>query len=123
MEPHIIPLKVRLAVALKVEAKWQVYVRDYEHWNLLLYRILMLYWAYTCNFAVYCVLFVMMSTNIEKIQLFQRREMSWQVTVFSGRKLGQYADQELLKSLFQNKTLDLRLKYMLIQVHDQQGQQ
>ena len=39
--------------------------------------------------------------------------------VFSGRKLGQYADQELLKSLFQNKTPDLRLKYILIQVHDQ----
>ena len=31
---------------------------------------------------------------------------------FSGRKLGQYADQELLKSLFQNKTPDLRLKYI-----------
>ena len=42
--------------------------------------------------------------------------------VFSGRKLGQYADQELLKSLFQNKTPDLSLKYILIQVHDQQGQ-
>ena len=41
----------------------------------------------------------------------------------SGRKLGQYADQELLKSLFQNKTPDLSLKYILIQVHDQQGQQ
>ena len=32
----------------------------------LLYRILILYWAYTCNFVVYCVLLVMMSTNIEK---------------------------------------------------------
>ena len=42
---------------------------------------------------------------------------------FSGRKLGQYADQALLKSsLFQNKTPDLSLKYILIQVHDQQGQ-
>ena len=38
MEPHIIPLKVRLAVALKEEAKWQVFVRDCEHW--FLYRIL-----------------------------------------------------------------------------------
>ena len=28
------------------------------------------------QFVVYCVLFVMMSTNIEKIQLFQRRDMS-----------------------------------------------
>ena len=44
----------------------------------------------------------------------------WFVYVFSGRKLGRYADQELLKSIFQNKTLDL---HILIQVHDQQGQQ
>ena len=36
-------------------------------------------------------------------------------------KLGQYADQELLKSLFQNKTPDLRLKYILIQVHAPAG--
>ena len=43
--------------------------------------------------------------------------------VFSGRKLGQYAGQELLKPLFQNKTPDLSLKYILIQVHDQHGQQ
>ena len=42
--------------------------------------------------------------------------------VFSGRKLGQYADQELLKSLFQNKTPALSLKYILIQVNDQQDQ-
>ena len=66
VEPHIIPLKVRLAVALKEEAKWQVFVRVCGHWILLLYRILKLYWAYTCNFVVYCVLFVMMSTNIVK---------------------------------------------------------
>ena len=60
---------------------------------------------------MYCVLFVMTSTNIEKkIQLFQRRDMSWQLMFFSGRKLGHYADQELfklLKSLFQNKTPDI----------------
>ena len=31
VEPHIVPLKVRLAVALKEEAKLQVFVRDYEH--------------------------------------------------------------------------------------------
>ena len=75
------------------------------------------------QFVVYCVLFVMMSTNIEKNQLFQRRDMSWQLMSFSGHKLGQYADQALLKSsLFQNKTPDLSLKYILIQVHDQQGQ-
>ena len=33
-----------------------------------------------------------------------------------------YADEELLKSLLQ-KTPDLSLKFILIQVHDQQGQQ
>ena len=32
-------------------------------------------------------------------------------------------DQEVLKSLFQNKTPDLSLKYILIQVHEQQDQQ
>ena len=42
--------------------------------------------------------------------------------VFSGRKLGQCADLELLKSLFQNKTPDLNVKYILINVHDQQSQ-
>ena len=67
------------------------------------------------QFVVYCVLFVMMSTNIEKNSAVSE--------LFSGRKLGQYADQELLKSLFQNKTADVSLKYMLIQVHDRQGQQ
>ena len=49
VEPHIIPLKVRLAVALKEEAKWKVFVRDRERWIVSLYRILILYWAYTCN--------------------------------------------------------------------------
>ena len=37
--------------------------------------------------------------------------MSWQLMFFSGRKLGQYGDLELLKSLFQNKTPDLSFKY------------
>ena len=52
--------------------------------------------------------------------------MSWQLTVFSGRKLGQYADQELGSDLeipFPNKTSDLSVKYILINVHNQQGQQ
>ena len=40
---------------------------------------------------------------------------------FSGRNLGQYADQELLKSLFQTKTPDLSLKYILIQMHAPAG--
>ena len=34
----------------------------------------------------------------------------------SGRKLGQYADQELLKFLCQNKTPDSSLKFILTQV-------
>ena len=66
------------------------------------------------QFVVYCALPVMMSTNI---QLFQRRDLCWQLMFFfSGRKHGQYADQELLKSLFQNTTPDLSLKYILIYV-------
>ena len=68
------------------------------------------------QFVVSCVLFVMKSTNI---QLFQRRDMYWRLMVFTGRKLGQYADQELLKSLFQNKTPDL----IKLEIYDQQGQQ
>ena len=52
VKPDIIPLKVRLAVALKEAAKWQVFVTDCEHWILLLYRILILYWAYTCNSVI-----------------------------------------------------------------------
>ena len=50
--PHIIPLKVRLAVGLKEEAKWQEFVRDCEQWILLRYRILILYWAYTCESVI-----------------------------------------------------------------------
>ena len=76
--------------------------------------------------VVYCVLFIMMSTNIEKklkIQLFQRRDVLTAYGFLSGRKLGQYSDQELLKPLSQNKTPDLSLKYILIQMLDQKGQQ
>ena len=76
------------------------------------------------QFVVYCVLFVMMSTNIEKNSaVSEEGHVLTAYGFFSGRKLGQYADQELLKSLFQNKTPDLSFKYILIQVHDQQGQQ
>ena len=75
------------------------------------------------QFVVYCVLFVMMATNIEKNSAVSEEGYVLTAYVFfSGRKLGQYADQELLKCLFQNKTPDLSLKYILIQVHDQQGQ-
>ena len=73
---------------------------------------------------VYCVLFVMMSTKIEKNSAVSEQGHVWTAYVFfSGRKLGQYADQELSKYLFQNKTPDLSLKYILIQVLDQQAQQ
>ena len=51
VEPHFNPVKGRL-VALKEEAKWQVFVRDCEHWILLHYRILIVYWAYTCNSVI-----------------------------------------------------------------------
>ena len=44
------------------------------------------------KFVVYCVLFVMMSTNIEKNSAVPEEDMSWQLMIFSGRKLGQYAD-------------------------------
>ena len=54
---------------------------------------------------VYCVLFVMMSTNIEKNSAVSEEGYVLTAYVFfSGRKLDQYADQEVLKSLFQNKT-------------------
>ena len=72
------------------------------------------------QFVVYCVLFVMMSTNIEKNSaVSEEGHVLIAYRIFSGPKLGKYADQELLKSLFQNKTPDLSLKYILIQVHDQ----
>ena len=67
-----------------------------------------------------------MSTDIEKklkIQLFQRRDVLTAYGFLSGRKLGQYSDQELLKPLSQNNTPDLSLKYILIQMLDQKGQQ
>ena len=76
------------------------------------------------QFVVYCVLFVMMSTNIEKNSaVSEEGHVLTAYGFFSSRKLGQYADQEVLKPLFQNKTPELRLKYILIQVYDQQGQQ
>ena len=74
------------------------------------------------QFVVYCVLFVMMSTNIDKNSAVS--EEGHVLTAYDFfMAVGQYANQELLKSLFQNKTPDLSLKYILIQAHDQQGQQ
>ena len=75
------------------------------------------------QFVVYCVLFVMMSTNIEKNSAVSEEGCLDSLWFLSGRKLGQYTDQELLKSLCQNKIPDISLKYILIQVHDHQGQQ
>ena len=76
------------------------------------------------QFVVYCVLFVMISTKIEKkFGCFSGGTCLDCLWFLSGRKPGQDADQELLKSLFQNKTPDLSLKYTLIQILDQQGQQ
>ena len=75
------------------------------------------------HFVVYCVLFVTMSTNTEKNSaVSDERHVLTAYGFFSGRKLGHYADQELLKSLFQNKTPDLSLKNILSQVHDQRDQ-
>ena len=63
------------------------------------------------QFVVYCVLFVMMSTNIEKNSAVS--EEGHVLTAYkwflSGCTLGQYADQELLKSRCQNKTPELSL--------------
>ena len=54
------------------------------------------------HFVVYCVLFVMMSTNIEKNSaVSEEGHVLIAYRIFCGPKLGQYADQELLKSLFQ----------------------
>ena len=59
------------------------------------------------QFVVYCVLFVMLSTNIEKNSAVSEEGHVLTAYGFFGRKLVQYADQELLKSLSQNKTPDL----------------
>ena len=49
------------------------------------------------QFVVYCVLFVMMSTNIEKNSaVSEEGHVLTAYGFFSGRKLGQYADQEFL---------------------------
>ena len=66
--------------------------------------------------VVYCVLFVMMSTNTEKKEKIsavseEAHLLTAYVFFFSGRKHGQYADQELLKSLLQNKTPLIRCQF------------
>ena len=58
------------------------------------------------QFVVYCVLFVMMSANIENNSAVSEKGCLDSLWFLSGFKLGLYADQELLKSLCQNKTPD-----------------
>ena len=76
------------------------------------------------QFVVYCVLFVVMSTNNEKNSAVS--EEGHVLTAYGFFLVVSLASMqmklELLKSLFQNKSPDVCLKYMLIQVHDQQGQ-
>ena len=66
------------------------------------------------------MLFVMMSTDTEKKKKKksavseEAQVLTAYVFFFSGRKHGQYADQELLKSLLQNETPDSNSKYILI---------
>ena len=67
------------------------------------------------QFVVYCVLFVMMSTNIEKNSAVSKEGhvlTAYGFYLIVSLASGQYADQELLKSLCQNKTPDLNLKYI-----------
>ena len=72
---------------------------------------------------VYCVLFVMMSNNIEKKSAVSGdRHVLIAYDFFLVVSLASM-QIKFLKSFFQNKTPDLRLKYILIQVYDQQGQQ
>ena len=48
------------------------------------------------QFLVFCVLFVMMLTNVEKNSaVSEEGHILTAYVIFSGRKLGQYADQEL----------------------------
>ena len=68
------------------------------------------------QFVVYCVLFVMMSTDIVKNSaVSEEGHVFTNYGFFSGRRLGQYADKQLLKSLSQNKTPDLNVKYIVDQ--------
>ena len=47
------------------------------------------------QFVVYCVLFVMMSTNIEKNSAVSEKGRLDSLWFFSGRKLGQCTNQKL----------------------------
>ena len=76
------------------------------------------------QFVVYCVLFVMMSTNIEKNSAVS--EEGHVLTAYGFYLVVSLASMQIKSSwnpLYQNKTPDLSLKYILIQVHDQQGKQ
>ena len=59
-------------------------------------------------FVVYCLFFVMMSTNTEKNSaVSEQGHVLTAYVFFPWSKLSQYADQELLKSLSQDTTPDL----------------
>ena len=76
------------------------------------------------QFVVFCVLFVMILTNIKKkLSCFSGGTCLDSLWLFAGRKLGQYADQERAFEIPFPENFGLTLKYILIQVHDQQGQQ
>ena len=68
------------------------------------------------QFVVYCVLFVMMSNNIEKNSAVP--EEGHVLTGYGFFLVVGLASMQI--KIFQNKTPDLNI---LIQVHDQQGQQ
>ena len=64
------------------------------------------------QFVVYCVLFVMMSTNIEKNSAVS--EEGHALTAYSFYLIVSLASMQIksfLKSLFQNKTPGVSLKY------------
>ena len=67
------------------------------------------------QFVVFCVLFVMMLTNIEKNLAVSDLEEGHVLTTYGFFLVVSLASMQiksgLLKSLFQNKTPDLRLKY------------
>ena len=66
---------------------------------------------------------VMMSTNIGKNPAVSGEgHVLTAYAVFSGGKIGQYADKSSWNPFSKIKLRKLSLKYILIQVHDQHGQ-
>ena len=90
VEPHIIPSKVRLAIAFKEQAKRQVFVRDCKYGILLLYRLLILYWAYTSNFVVYlcCLSWCQLTLQKKKFSCFRGGTCLDSLWIFSAWPAG-----------------------------------